>query len=30
MEVAYIPIAKQEVDMITKPMGRLQFVESRR
>jgi len=30
MEVAYIPIAMQEVDMLTKPMGRLKFVESRR
>ncbi len=30
MEVAYIPIAKQEADMLTKPMGRLKFVESRR
>ncbi len=30
MEVAYIPIAMQEVDMVTKPMGRLKFAESRR
>jgi hypothetical protein len=30
MEVAHIPIAKQEVDILTKPMGRLKFVESRR
>jgi hypothetical protein len=30
MEVAYMPIAKQESDMLTKPMGRLKFVESRR
>jgi len=30
MEVAYIPIAMQELDMVTKPMGRLKFVESRK
>jgi hypothetical protein len=30
VKVAYIPIAKQEADMLTKPMGRLKFVESKR
>jgi hypothetical protein len=30
VEVAYIPITKQEADMLTKPMGRLKFAESRK
>jgi hypothetical protein len=30
VEVAYIPIAKQEVHMLTKPMGRLKLAKSRR
>jgi hypothetical protein len=30
VEVAYIPTSKQEVDMLTKPMGSLKFAESRR
>jgi hypothetical protein len=30
VEVAYIPTTKQEPDMLTKPMGRLKFAESRR
>jgi hypothetical protein len=30
VEVAYIPTTKQETNMLTKPMERLKFVESRR
>jgi hypothetical protein len=30
VEVAYIPIVKQEADMLTKPMGRLKLAKSRR